>query len=122
GAYAAALSATSLGLSIGWTVAIAALAAGLAGLVIGALTLRLEGPYFVIVTLSFAEVLRIISNNWVAVTNGPMGSSGVPGPHVDLGPLQFAVSSKAEFFYLARALAVVALFALLRFVYSNIGR
>lgn len=122
GAYAAALSATSLGLSIGWTVAIAALAAGLAGLVIGALTLRLEGPYFVIVTLSFAEVLRIISNNWVAVTNGPMGISGVPGPHFDLGPLQFAVSSKAEFFYLALALAVVALFALHRFVYSNMGR
>ena len=58
----------------------AAVIAAIAGLLIGAVTLRLRGPFFVIVTLCFAEVLRIVANNWVSVTNGPMGIAGIVKP------------------------------------------
>src|SRR3546814_9599714 len=55
GAYTAALLSTHLGLPMWATIPLTGLAATVFGLLIGAITLRLQGPYFVIVTLSFAE-------------------------------------------------------------------
>jgi branched-chain amino acid transport system permease protein len=80
GAYTAALLSIRFGLPFHVTVIAAALVAALSGLFIGAVTLRLRGPFFVIVTLCFAEVLRLVANNWVALTNGPMGISGIAKP------------------------------------------
>ncbi|HET8728590.1 MAG TPA: branched-chain amino acid ABC transporter permease, partial [Alphaproteobacteria bacterium] len=91
GAYTAALLSLHLGLPMWITIPAAGLVAAVFGCFIGSITLRLQGPYFVIITLSFAEVLRLIANNWVAVTNGPMGLAGVG---------QSGVASKAVFFYI----------------------
>ncbi len=123
GAYAAALVTTRLGLSPALSLLAGAAAGGIGGLVIGALTLRLKGPYFVIVTLSFAEVLRLVASNWVELTNGPMGISGLKPPDLALGRgLVLAVHSQAAFFYLVLVLATLALFVMYRFVHSNMGR
>lgn len=119
GAYASALLSTTFGLSPIPAMLLAGVVAGLGGLVIGGLTLRLEGPYFVIVTLSFAEVLRIVANNWVGLTNGPMGIAGIPAPTLGLGA---PFVGKQAFFYLALALLAATVFVLHRFVYSNQGR
>lgn len=118
GAYTAALSATTLPLYA--AIAAAAAMAGLLGVAIGAVTLRLRGPFFVIVTLAFAEVLRIIANNWIALTNGPMGIAGIPKPDWigSTGMLQ----QKTYFYYLGLLLAALAVYLAYRFVYSNIGR
>jgi branched-chain amino acid transport system permease protein len=80
GAYTAAILSTRLGLPIYATIPIGGLFSAIAGLFVGAITLRLRGPFFVIVTLCFAEVLRLVANNWVDLTNGPMGVSGIPKP------------------------------------------
>jgi branched-chain amino acid transport system permease protein len=123
GAYAAALATTRLGLSPALSLLAGAAAGGLGGLVIGALTLRLKGPYFVIVTLAFAEVLRLVAGNWVDLTNGPMGISGIAPPDVALGRgLVLAVHSQAAFFYLVLVLAALALLVMYRFVHSTMGR
>src|SRR6202166_2160477 len=74
GAYTAALFSTRLAMPFHVAVLAAPLVAAVFGLVIGAITLRLRGPFFVIVTLCFAEVLRLIANNWIDLTNGPMGN------------------------------------------------
>lgn len=120
GAYAAALLSLRLGLPMWATIPLAGAISALFGAAIGAITLRLRGPYFVIITLAFAEVLRIIANNWVGLTNGPMGLSGVVQPALlaDASPL----AAKRFYFYLALAIAVVALYLAYRFVYSNNGR
>lgn len=47
-----------------WPVAI--IAAGLAGLVIGALSLRTSGVYFIMVTLAFAQMLYYLAISWPA--------------------------------------------------------
>jgi len=55
---------------------IGAAAAGIAGAVLGAPTLRLRGDYLAIVTLGFGEIVRIFMNNLSApvnLTNGPKG-------------------------------------------------
>src|SRR5262249_61038403 len=42
--------------------------------------LRLRGDYLAIVTLAFGEIIRLILINWVPVTNGYAGISGIPRP------------------------------------------
>lgn len=120
GAYAAALLALRLHLPIWATVPLAGIISALFGIAIGAITLRLQGPYFVIVTLAFAEVLRLIANNWIDVTNGPMGLAGVPQP--ELLAQASNLFGKQFYFYSALAVTVCALYLSYRFVYSNAGR
>jgi branched-chain amino acid transport system permease protein len=120
GAYTAALLSSAHWLPFGLTIVAAAMVAALFGVVIGAVTLRLRGPFFVVVTLCFAEVLRLIANNWVDLTNGPMGISGVAMPAWAIGGGM--LQQKLVFYYAGLALAAVSLFVCYRFVYSNIGR
>jgi branched-chain amino acid transport system permease protein len=54
------------------------IAAGLCGYLIGKLAFRVRGAYFVIVTISFAEVVRLVALNWVELTNGPLALSNIP--------------------------------------------
>jgi branched-chain amino acid transport system permease protein len=58
----------------------AGLAAALWGCAVGLPVLRLRGDYLAIVTLAFAEIVRIVLLNWTEVTNGPNGISGIPDP------------------------------------------
>ncbi|MDM0036899.1 branched-chain amino acid ABC transporter permease [Variovorax sp. J22P271] len=120
GAYAAAILATRYGWPVWATIPVAGLLAAVMGVVIGAITLRLQGPFFVIVTLSFSEVLRLVADNWIALTNGPMGIAGVPQPALlaeagNLGAKQF-------YYALAWLLLAAALYLSFRFVNSNAGR
>lgn len=120
GAYAAAILSTQYGWPIWATIPVAGVLAALMGVVIGALTLRLQGPFFVIVTLSFAEVLRLVADNWIGLTNGPMGIAGIPQPRL----LDEASNLAGKQFYYAVAwvLLAVTLYLSYRFVYSNAGR
>src|SRR3546814_20342266 len=75
-AYTAALLSTHLGLPMWATIPLAGLAAPVFGLLIGAITLRLPGPYFLIVPLSFPEVIRLFATTWVPVPTGPTRMAG----------------------------------------------
>ncbi|WP_232462459.1 branched-chain amino acid ABC transporter permease [Bordetella genomosp. 9] len=120
GAYTLALGATKLGLAPGLLLPLAGVVSAVAGLVIGGVTLRLKGPFFVIVTLAFAEVLRLVANNWIDLTNGPMGISGVPHPaFLDAAGW---LAGKRGYAALGVALAAVTLFIAYRLVHSNAGR
>jgi len=120
GAYAAAILSTRAGAPIYLTIPIAGLLSAATGLLIGGITLRLRGPFFVIVTLCFAEVLRLVANNWVGLTNGPMGISGVPTPHwIASQPI---LGQKISFYYIGWVIAALSLYVCYRFVYSNLGR
>jgi branched-chain amino acid transport system permease protein len=60
--------------------AVAPAAAGVAGLALGAPTLRLRGDYLAIVTLGFAEVVRVLLINLEGITDGPRGLNPIPEP------------------------------------------
>src|SRR5476649_377808 len=82
GAYGLALGYQYLGLCF-WTVLpLAAITAGLAGLILGFPVLRLRGDYLAIVTLGFGEIIRLLLNNLSALTGGPDGISSIPKPTV----------------------------------------
>ena len=52
--------------------------AGLCGYAIGKLSFKVRGAYFVIVTISFAEVTRLVALNWVELTQGPLALNNIP--------------------------------------------
>lgn len=79
GAYTSAMATKWGGLPIPLGLVLAMLAAALAGLVVTFSTLRLRDDYLAIITLGFAEVLRIVANNEVRLTGGSDGISGIPG-------------------------------------------
>ena len=80
GAYASALVTTRAALPIPLGV-LAALAAGaMAGVVVTWVTRSMRGDYLAIVTLGFAEAIRLIAVNETWATRGSDGISGIPGP------------------------------------------
>jgi branched-chain amino acid transport system permease protein len=78
GAYASA--GATLGLGVPWlvAVAVAAVSGALAGALLGLLALRIRGHYFVLVTLAFGEIVRLVLLNWKTVTRGTDGIIGIP--------------------------------------------
>jgi branched-chain amino acid transport system permease protein len=80
GAYSYALLATTFGLGFWVCLPLAGILAACWGVILGFPVLRLRGDYLAIVTLAFGEIIRIVINNWVSLTNGPNGISGIPRP------------------------------------------
>ncbi|KPJ52740.1 ABC transporter permease [candidate division TA06 bacterium DG_24] len=52
--------------------------AAIFGFIIGAPTLRLRGDYLAIASLGFAEIIRVVGNNAIPITNGALGLKGIP--------------------------------------------
>src|SRR6266571_5389015 len=80
GAYSYALLAKTFGLSFWILLPLAGTLASFWGILLGFPVLRLRGDYLAIVTLAFGEIIRLILINWVPVTNGYAGISGIPRP------------------------------------------
>ncbi|MEZ0577497.1 branched-chain amino acid ABC transporter permease [Nocardioides sp. MH1] len=89
----------------------------LAGLVIGAPTLRLRSDYLAIVTLGFGEIIRLTANN-LEVTGGPTGIYGIPS--VTFGSVD--LSTPAAFYFLCVAVAALAVLGSARLARSRLGR
>lgn len=94
GAYTYALLSMYFGLSFWICLPLAAALAALFGFILGFPVLRLRGDYLAIVTLGFGEIIRILLNNWTAVTGGPNGISGIAKP--TLFGLEFTRRAKEE--------------------------
>jgi branched-chain amino acid transport system permease protein len=80
GAYSYAIISTTYGLGFWTCLPIAGILAAIWGIMLGFPVLRLRGDYLAIVTLAFGEIIRIVITNWVSLTNGPNGISGIPRP------------------------------------------
>ena len=131
GAYASALASLgfrvslpfdrvlSAGPSAVWLAMLAGIfCAGLCGWFIGRLAFRVRGAYFVIVSISFAEVVRLIALNWLELTQGPMALNNIPP--LALGGLVFW--KKPENYWLVLAVAIVSYVLVRRLVNSRLGR
>ncbi len=123
GAYAAALLVTDANWPV-WAGALAgALLAALVGLGIGYSSLRLSRHAFAIVTLSFALLCMIISRDWVSLTRGAMGITGLAVPQFNFpGGLSWRLNKPTDFYYLLLGLAVVCQAVIYAVVTSRIGR
>jgi branched-chain amino acid transport system permease protein len=106
GAYTAGLLATKAG----WPFLATLPAAGIAGMLLGMLvalpTRRLVSIYFAVATLAIGQMVYVTMLNWVSLTNGPLGITGIPPIRI----LGFDLASPQAAYF---AVAVVAGFALL---------
>ncbi len=73
GAYTSALLSIKLGCPIALGIPTGALVAAVVGLGIGALTLRMSGPYLALTTLAFSEIFRIFLTAEYELTRGSYG-------------------------------------------------
>ena len=106
--------------------------AGLAGMLLGAPTLKLRGDYLAIVTLGFGEIVRVFMNNLdrpVNITNGPKGLSQIDSMKIfglDLGKtgnlFGYEISGVTKYYYLFLLLVVVSVVICYRLEQSRIGR
>ncbi|SNR68406.1 branched-chain amino acid transport system permease protein [Humidesulfovibrio mexicanus] len=126
GAYTYALLSVHFELSFWLCLPISACFSAIAGCIIGYPTLRMRGDYLAIVTLGFGEIVRIVINNWMSLTNGPNGVLGIKSPgaywfkdgsfeHIWLNHLE-------QLYFVILALAVFTILAVYRINYSRIGR
>ncbi len=119
GAYASAMLTTWAHWPIPLAWAAAAVIAAILGVVVALITARLKGDYLAIVTLGFAEVIRIVASNEIALTGGTSGISNIPGPGRGiLTPPEF----NFEFFVIVWGFAIVVAFLLGRLSMSPFGR
>jgi branched-chain amino acid transport system permease protein len=128
GAYVSALLTTpdaagrlggfDLPIWIGWT--IAPLASGLAGAIIGAITLRLRADYLAITTFGIAIAIQLVALNAENLTGGPFGVGFIPRPFASLAetPIAFNLANLA----LVGAVTIAVYVALERLVRSPWGR
>jgi len=99
------------------------LVAGLSGYMIGRLSFKVRGAYFVIVTISFAEVTRLVALNWVELTQGPLALTNIPPYTLGLPGLgYYTLWSKVAYYYLVVAVGLVAYVVISRLVGSRVGR
>ena len=135
GAYTSAL--VSLGFDVnllGWTMTLAPkpvwvaflcgiVLAGLAGWFIGKVSFKVRGAYFVIVTISFAEVVRLVALNWIDLTEGPMALNNIPPVTLWLPWLgETTFWRKTANYYLVLVVALIAFEIIRRLVQSRLGR
>jgi branched-chain amino acid transport system permease protein len=78
GAYTSTILLTRYGISPWIGIWAGAVIAALFGAVLALICARLRGPFFILSTLAFAEVVRIIALNWASLTGGPEGLSIPP--------------------------------------------
>jgi branched-chain amino acid transport system permease protein len=92
--------------------------AALAGVLIGAPTLRLRGDYLAIVTMAFGEIIRILLNNLDRITNGPQGIMQIDVPTI----FGLRLDTPLRIYYLILFLCIVAVHFIQNLEHSKIGR
>ncbi|NNN04149.1 MAG: branched-chain amino acid ABC transporter permease [Acidimicrobiaceae bacterium] len=94
----------------------------LAGVILGAPTLRLRGDYLAIVTLGFGEIILVFSNNLTNVTGGSQGTNPyIPSFTFRIGGLKYLFGNVGYYFLVAGFVVVtIVLFRLLE--HSRVGR
>jgi branched-chain amino acid transport system permease protein len=113
GAYGAALAAKYLGAPMLGGLALAPLAAGVAGAVFGWFCVRLSGVYLAMLTLAFAQITWSVVFQWDSVTGGDNGLLGV-------WPSDWA-RDPAVYYYLAVIVCVGGTLLLRRMIYAPFG-
>jgi branched-chain amino acid transport system permease protein len=122
GAYASALISLKSGLPFWVTIWCAGAVAGLLSFVIGKMVLRLRGHFLAITTAFFGVLVTLILNNWIELTNGPMGVPGIPRPSpIVLPGLTLSFETRADYYYLGLVFVGLVAFLLYRLVNSRIG-
>lgn len=118
GAYLSAVLTTTYGWNPWLTMVVAALLVGGMAFAIGFPILKLKGHYLAMATLGLGIIIFILFNEWVEVTGGPSGFSGIP--NLQVGTLVF--DSDLKNYYLVWTFVLGCVLLSLNLANSRIGR
>lgn len=118
GAYLSGVLTTTYDWNPWLTMVVAALTVGGLAFAIGFPILKLKGHYLAMATLGLGIIIYIVFNEWVDVTGGPSGFSGIP--NLQLGPLNF--DNDLKNYYLVWCFALGCVLLSLNLANSRIGR
>jgi branched-chain amino acid transport system permease protein len=121
GAYTYALLYQHFGISFWLALPLGAMLAALFGVLLGLPVLRLRGDYLAIVTLGFAEIIRLVLNNWSSFSSGPSGIADIAQPSI-LGKTLSLHQVSDFIYYIMLALVIFTMFVVGRLRNSRIGR
>ncbi|MBI4786560.1 MAG: branched-chain amino acid ABC transporter permease, partial [Chloroflexi bacterium] len=117
GGYTSAILTAKFGWSFWAALPVAALAAGVAGLIFGLPSLKIKGFYLIMATIA-AHFIII----WLVLQFRPItgGADGMPVPKPAIG--SFVFKTKASYFYLVMVIACLATFFATNIVRTRAGR
>lgn len=118
GAYLSGVMTATYGWNPWITMLVAALVVGALAFVIGLPILKLKGHYLAMATLGLGIIIYIVFQEWVAVTGGPSGLSGIP--NLTIGGLVF--DSDLKNYYLVWAFVLAVVIFSVNLANSRIGR
>ncbi|HWB66857.1 MAG TPA: branched-chain amino acid ABC transporter permease [Mycobacteriales bacterium] len=106
-----------------WILPLAIIAALIAGVILGAPTLRLRGDYLAIVTLGFGEIAYSFARNKTDVTGGDSGAFNIPHFSVHIGPLHYTWgNSQLPYYWVLLVFVIIVFFLFRRLENSRVGR
>ena len=123
GGYLSAALIAKYAIGSWWSLLIAMLTAGIVALIIGYITLRIKGIYFIVATLALGEVIRVIFGAWDDPFGGLIGIMNLPPPDAitipGLPPIKFV--SKVSLYYLTLLFTLIGIIVMHRLNRSPIG-
>lgn len=117
GAYTAAILSKNFGVNFIVCMIAAMVVAGIFGVLLGLPTLKLGGYYLAIVTMGFAEIIRLVELNWIDLTNGPLGILNIPKPEL----FGISLSSPRAYYFICLILVLLTLILIKNILDSRIG-
>jgi branched-chain amino acid transport system permease protein len=105
-------------------VPVAIAVAMVSGLILGWPTLRLRGDYLAIVTLGFAEIIRIFATSTPHFLRGDQGFTNIPHPPGSKsdGSALFGVADATPYFWLGLSVIILVILGVRNLDRSRVGR
>ncbi len=107
---------------------LAALTAGVTGVLLGIPVMRLRGDYLAIVTLGFGEIINrvALSSTFKPLLGGAQGIAPIPSPVIDLRALNpgwlFKLDNAVSVYYLILFTVLLVAFVVIRLSVTRLGR
>jgi ABC-type branched-subunit amino acid transport system ATPase component/ABC-type branched-subunit amino acid transport system permease subunit len=118
GAYTASLLGIHYGVSFLVGIAAGMAAAGAIGLLVALPAIRVRDEYLIVTTLALLMIIYTVMMNWVDLTRGAAGLSGIPRPNL----LGLEISTPSRFLPLMTAFGAICFLVNRRIVRSPFGR
>jgi branched-chain amino acid transport system permease protein len=122
GAYTFGLVQFNLASNLWTCLALALLAGGLAGLIVGLFISHRRGIYYAFLTIAFGQIFWTIAIKAYGLTGGEDGLLRIARPPADFGIVVFDLRDNVALYYFVLALFIVVVVALWRLVHSPYGR
>lgn len=117
-AYASVILSTQLNFNILLASLIGIALSALAAFLLGRVILRLKGVYFVLVTFSFGELIRLVLLDWTELTGGANGIAAIAPMEI----FGFVFDSRPKFYGLALIIAIGSILFIRHFFSRPIGQ